>query len=572
SILGNLVDGACSGFKVQDSSNVRKLKEEFLRDFKRFDTVENFSDHHYASMGNWLKQNWVKKVQEEWKILDKDLPEAIFVRACESRMDLLRAVIIGAEGTPYHDGLFFFDIQFPDTYPSVPPKVYYHSGGLRINPNLYNCGKVCLSLLGTWTGTMRENWLPKESTMLQLLVSIQALILNEKPYFNEPFYARTKGTPSGESQSRVYSENVFVLSLKTMVYSMRKPPQHFEEFVRCHFFVRSHDIVKACNAYKDGAPVGSMVKGGVQGLDEQASRSGSKKFRTDVASFMKTLDSSSVRKLKEEFLRDFKRFDTVEDFSDHHYGAEGSPAKYSLWPLNFKGRSKNWGKTVQEEWKILDKNLPETIFVRACESRMDLLRAVIIGAEGTPYHDGLFFFDIQFPDTYPSVPPKVHYHSGGLRINPNLYKCGKVCLSLIRTWTGKTREKWLPKESTMLQLLVSIQALILNEKPYFNEPGYEKTIGTPSGESNSKAYSENVFVLSLKTMHFEEFVRSHFFVRQSGSKKFRTNVASYMKTVVDEFVNLGAIREANHIGEPNPTLFPVFYYLELEGKKLFVVF
>lgn len=36
-------------------------------------------------------------------------------------MDLLRAVIIGAEGTPYHDGLFFFDIQFPDTYPSVPP-------------------------------------------------------------------------------------------------------------------------------------------------------------------------------------------------------------------------------------------------------------------------------------------------------------------------------------------------------------------------------------------------------------------------------------------------------------------
>ena len=36
-------------------------------------------------------------------------------------MDLLRAVIIGADGTPYHDGLFFFDIFFPDTYPSVPP-------------------------------------------------------------------------------------------------------------------------------------------------------------------------------------------------------------------------------------------------------------------------------------------------------------------------------------------------------------------------------------------------------------------------------------------------------------------
>lgn len=61
--------------------------------------------------------------------------------------------------------------------------------------------------------------------MLQLLVSIQALILNQKPYFNEPGYERTKGTPSGESHSKVYSENVFVLSLKTMVYSMRKPPE-----------------------------------------------------------------------------------------------------------------------------------------------------------------------------------------------------------------------------------------------------------------------------------------------------------------------------------------------------------
>ena len=103
--------------------------------------------------------------------------------------------------------------------------VYYHSGGLRINPNLYNCGKVCLSLLGTWPGSAREKWLPNESTMLQLLVSIQALILNEKPYFNEPGYVQSAGTASGESKSKVYSENVFLLSLKTMVYSMRKPPQ-----------------------------------------------------------------------------------------------------------------------------------------------------------------------------------------------------------------------------------------------------------------------------------------------------------------------------------------------------------
>ncbi|CAG7896534.1 unnamed protein product [Brassica rapa] len=276
---------------------VPSSQANFLRDFKRFDTVEDFSDHHYLSKGKASKQHsktWLKKVQADWKILENDLPETIFVRACESRMDLLRAVIIGAEGTPYHDGLFFFDIQFPDSYPSAPPKVHYHSGGLRINPNLYNCGKVCLSLLGTWTGNKREKWLPQESTMLQLLVSIQALILNQKPYFNEPGYEPTKGTVSGEAHSKVYSENVFILSLKTMVYSMRKPPKHFEEFVHSHYFVRALDIAKACNAYKDGAPVGSILKGGVQGIEE-TSQSGSKKFRTDVAAFMKTVVGEFVK-------------------------------------------------------------------------------------------------------------------------------------------------------------------------------------------------------------------------------------------------------------------------------------
>lgn len=50
--------------------------------------------------------------------------DTIFVRVYESRMDLLRAVIVGAEGTPYHDGLFVFDFFFPGGYPNVPPVFY----------------------------------------------------------------------------------------------------------------------------------------------------------------------------------------------------------------------------------------------------------------------------------------------------------------------------------------------------------------------------------------------------------------------------------------------------------------
>lgn len=47
----------------------------------------------------------------------------------------------------------------------------------------------------------------------------------------------------------------------------------------------------------------------------------------------------------------------------------------------------------------------ETIYVRVYEERMDLLRAVLVGAPGTPYHDGLFFFDILLPPEYPHEPP-----------------------------------------------------------------------------------------------------------------------------------------------------------------------
>jgi hypothetical protein len=43
--------------------------------------------------------------------------------------------------------------------------------------------KVCLSLLGTWTG---PGWISGQSTLLQVLISIQSLILCEEPYLNEP--------------------------------------------------------------------------------------------------------------------------------------------------------------------------------------------------------------------------------------------------------------------------------------------------------------------------------------------------------------------------------------------------
>ncbi|KAK7319142.1 hypothetical protein RJT34_03860 [Clitoria ternatea] len=279
--------------KVDEAEDAAMQK---FRQFKQFDTVDSFPDHHYesdkAGISDGQKpKNWAKKIQVEWKILEENLPESIFVRVSESKMELLRAVIIGPQGTPYHDGLFFFDCFFPSNYPDVPPQVHYHSGGLRLNPNLYNCGKVCLSLLGTWHGrNKKENWIKGESTMLQVLVSIQALILNEKPFFNEPGYASSYPGLEGQRRSKEYNDNTFILSLKTMMYTLRKPPKHFEDFVSGHFRTRARDILTACKSYAEGAPVGSVVHNLAQSSDDSsATKNSQKEFQSAVSRMMGTL-------------------------------------------------------------------------------------------------------------------------------------------------------------------------------------------------------------------------------------------------------------------------------------------
>ncbi|KAE9601061.1 hypothetical protein Lal_00023863 [Lupinus albus] len=281
-----------SSSKGKTEETEDEVMQKFRR-FKQFDTVDAYPDHFYDKEGAKEAQspkNWAKKILEEWKILEEILPETIFVRACEGKMELLRAAIIGPQGTPYHDSIFFFDCYFPSTYPAIPPKVHYHAGGLRLNPNLYACGKVCLSLLGTWHGKNSENWIPEKSTMLQVLVSIQALILNEKPFFNEPGYSSTYAGQEGQRRSKDYNDNTFILSLKTMMYTMRKPPKHFEDLVAGHFRERAYDILIACRSYVEGAPVGAVVHDLAQTTyNSTPYNDNQKEFQSAVSRMMNTL-------------------------------------------------------------------------------------------------------------------------------------------------------------------------------------------------------------------------------------------------------------------------------------------
>ncbi|KAK3020488.1 hypothetical protein RJ639_045738 [Escallonia herrerae] len=198
------------------------------------------ADHHYLSAKPvHAATKFFKAIGKEWRILATSLPETILVRVYSTRLDLMRAAIVGAKGTPYSDGLFFFDIFFTGNYPASPPKVHFRSHGLHMNPNLYSDGRVCLSLLNTWSGRGEEKWTENKSTVLQLLVSLQGLVLNSEPYFNEPF----RFGLFEKLLSSNYKDNIFELSCKLMIYTLGNPPMDFADFVEWHFQGRVHGIV-----------------------------------------------------------------------------------------------------------------------------------------------------------------------------------------------------------------------------------------------------------------------------------------------------------------------------------------
>lgn len=97
--------------------------------------------------------------------------------------------------------------------------------------------------------------------------------------------------------------------------------------------------------------------------------------------------------------------------------------------------------------------------------------ALIIGPSGTPYFGGNYFFYFDYPVDYPHSPPKVTYCTNGnkVRFNPNLYTCGKVCVSLLNTWRG---EQWTSCQSISTVLLTLCS--LLSEEPLLNEPGVDK--------------------------------------------------------------------------------------------------
>lgn len=169
------------------------------------------------------------------RIINKDIKSikennledlGIFVRFNEDNLMEANVMIVGPKDSIYFGGYLFFKLKFPNNYPFSPPDVAYISrNNIRIHPNMYvghhssGHGKVCLSILGTWSG-------PKWTSIMDIcsvLITLQSL-LDSNPLLHEPGITNVELCKN--FRDIIYYENI-----KTLIFkNLTDIPNGYEEF------------------------------------------------------------------------------------------------------------------------------------------------------------------------------------------------------------------------------------------------------------------------------------------------------------------------------------------------------
>lgn len=153
-------------------------------------------------------------------------------------------------------------------------------------------------------------------------------------------------------------------------------------------------------------------------------------------------------------------------------------------------------RRLQRELRDIQINgISPTVHLAPRGDDLTKLDAIVMGLPDTPYDGAVMHFKVKIPPEYPMKPPELKYMStegGSLRIHPQLYAEGKVCLSILGTWHGP---RWTASWS-LRALLLSVQAL-LNDEPLRCEPGLENAPQDEVDRANVFVVHESVRALLL---------------------------------------------------------------------------
>lgn len=178
--------------------------------YKSYTTYRNMTDYtgKLSSLGQ-------KRITNELKYIHKNLGPNTYFKYDENDLTKFSFMLIGLKDTPYYLGFFLYNMLIPNTYPTNYPSVHFmtHYKNFRFHPNLYENGKICLSILGTWPG--EERW-TQAMSMMTVIVEIQSRIGYEHPIICEPGHEKDAGKPS----SIEYNQAIQYMSILAAIYQL----------------------------------------------------------------------------------------------------------------------------------------------------------------------------------------------------------------------------------------------------------------------------------------------------------------------------------------------------------------
>jgi len=168
--------------------------------------------------------------------------QGIYIEFDENDITTANVMVVGPKDSLYEGGYLFFTVKFPSNYPFSPPHVKYHSNSnVRIHPNIYVNGKVCLSILGTWSG-------PSWTTIMDIssvLISIQSL-LDMNPLDHEPGFANKKS-----NVHELYSQCVLYETYRTLIikniFDIPTCYLCFKDIIEGHYKDNRDEIISSLN-------------------------------------------------------------------------------------------------------------------------------------------------------------------------------------------------------------------------------------------------------------------------------------------------------------------------------------
>jgi ubiquitin-protein ligase len=191
-----------------------------------------------------LRPNIQKKILREINEINQDSKTSgIYAHVEGENVQSLKVMIIGPDDSPYKGGFFLFKVNFPADFPFSPPAVSFitpkRHARCRIHPNLYQEGKVCLSILNTWGG---NEWSPA-LTLEKIFLTIQGL-LDSNPIANEPGQERySKTSPQGEAYIKVALYRTLTVAVLDM-FTHPDLPSKFHPVVKEYFLEHREDYLK----------------------------------------------------------------------------------------------------------------------------------------------------------------------------------------------------------------------------------------------------------------------------------------------------------------------------------------